>query len=173
MANESFSNLIIHVGTNDLVHKPAEAVAGDLENLVMKFKGCTNNIAISSVIMRNDGRVNPEKILLLNRIINQWCINKNVHFIDNSNINCTHLNRSNLHLNKSGDRVLGKNICAYLKLIRIGYVNPPRNELVNSQSHFLYKQKKSTNKYPPLMRVNHSATWEAHLNRVTYMTRKQ
>ena len=27
MANESFSNLIIHVGTNDLVHKPAEAVA--------------------------------------------------------------------------------------------------------------------------------------------------
>jgi hypothetical protein len=30
MANESFSNLIIHVGTNDLVHKSAEAVAGDL-----------------------------------------------------------------------------------------------------------------------------------------------
>ncbi|CAB3988901.1 RNA-directed DNA polymerase from transposon BS, partial [Paramuricea clavata] len=67
MAYESFSNLIIHVGTNDLVHKPAEAVVGDLENLVMKFKGCTNNIAISSVIMRNDGRVNPEKILLLNQ----------------------------------------------------------------------------------------------------------
>ena len=33
------------------------------------------------------------------------------------------MNRSNLHLNKVGDRVLGKNICAYLKLIRIGYVN--------------------------------------------------
>ncbi len=175
MANESFSNLIIHVGTNDLVHKPAEAVAEDLENLVMKFKGYTNNIAVSSVIMRNDGRVNQEKILLLNRIINQWCINKNVHFIDNSNINCTHLNRSNLHLNKAGDRVLGKNICAYLKLVRIGYVNPPRNELVNSQSHFLYKQKKSTNKYPPLisMRVNQTAMWKAHLNRVTYTTRKQ
>ena len=55
MANESFSNLIIHLGTNDLVHKPAEAVAGDLENLVIKFKGFTNNIAISCVIMRNDG----------------------------------------------------------------------------------------------------------------------
>ncbi len=27
-----------------------------------------------------------------------------MHFIDNSNINCTHLNRSNLHLNKAGDR---------------------------------------------------------------------
>jgi hypothetical protein len=26
MANESFSNLIIHVDTNDLVHKPPEAV---------------------------------------------------------------------------------------------------------------------------------------------------
>jgi hypothetical protein len=102
--------------TNDLVHKPAEAVAGDLENLVKKFKGYTNNIAISSVIMRNDGRVNPEKILLLNCIINQWCINKNVHFIDNSNINCTHLNRSNLHLNKAGDRVLGKKYLCIFKV---------------------------------------------------------
>ena len=157
MANESFSNLIIHVGTNDLVHKPAEAVAKNLEDLVMKFKGHTSNIAISSVIMRNDGRVNPEQIFSLNCIINQWCINNNVHFIDNSNINSTHLNRSNLHFNKVGDRVLGKNICAYLKLIRIGYVNPPRKELANSQSHFLYKQKKPMNKHSPLMKVNQSA----------------
>ena len=122
MSNESFSNVIIHVGTNDLVHSSVEVVSKDLENLVMKVKNRTNNIAISSVIIRSGGRVDSDKVLLFNRVIKEWCINNDVHFIDNSDINCTHLNGSNLHLNRTGDRLLGRNICAYLKLLRMGYV---------------------------------------------------
>ena len=122
MSNESFSNVIIHVGTNDLVHSLVEVVSKDLENLVMKVKNRTNNIAISSVIIGSDGQVDSDKVLLFNRVIKEWCINNDVHFIDNSDINCTHLNGSNLHLNRTGDRLLGRNICAYLRLLRMGYV---------------------------------------------------
>ena len=88
----------------------------------MKVKNGTNNIAISSVIIRSDGRVDSDKVLLFNRVIKEWYISNDVHFIDNSDINCTHLNGSNFHLNRTGDRLLGRNICAYLKLLRIGYV---------------------------------------------------
>ena len=110
MSNESFSNVIIYVETNDLVHSSVEVVSKDLENLVMKVKNRTNNIAISIVIIRSDGRVDSDKVLLFNRVIKEWCINNDVHFIDNSDINCTHLNGSNLHLNRTGDRLLGRNI---------------------------------------------------------------
>ena len=61
-------------------------------------------------------------VLLFNRVIKERCINSDAHFIDNSAINCMHLNGSNLHLNRTGDRILGRNICAYLKLLRMRYV---------------------------------------------------
>ena len=38
IANESFSNLIIHVSTNDLVHKPAEGVAKNLDEIQRPHK---------------------------------------------------------------------------------------------------------------------------------------
>ena len=45
------------------------------------------------------------------------CTKLNVHYIDNSNIRKSHLNGSRLHLNRNGDRILGKNLCSYLKLM--------------------------------------------------------
>lgn len=50
----------------------------------------------------------------------------NVDYIDNSNINDSHLNRSRLHLNNAGDKMLGKNLCAYLK---------PKGRAVNNNVH--------------------------------------
>ena len=40
-----------------------------------------------------------------------------MHYIDN-NLTGSHLNDPGLHLNRAGDRLLGKNLCTYLKSIR-------------------------------------------------------
>ena len=91
------STIVIHVETNDLVvNETAEEVSTNLEKLVRDIKPHTENIAISSVIGREDGRISQEKIQLFNGITKEWCLNNNVDYIDNTNIISSHLNRSRL-----------------------------------------------------------------------------
>ena len=53
--------IILHVGTNDLVHEEPEKVAADTDNLINKAKGHTNKVAVSGAIKRYDGKVNNRK----------------------------------------------------------------------------------------------------------------
>ena len=43
------------------------------------------------------------------------CVKHKITFINNDCIDLQLLNRSNLHLNKNGDRALGSAFCTYLK----------------------------------------------------------
>ena len=57
MAEREFSDVIIHVGTNDLVKENAKTVSTKLERLIHQVKPLTDTVAISSVIGRSDGKV--------------------------------------------------------------------------------------------------------------------
>ena len=64
-------------------------------------------IVLSSVIHRDDQDLEDE-INKLNKKLENLCKGKGMRFIDNSNIKISSLNRSKLHLNKSGTALLTK-----------------------------------------------------------------
>ena len=64
-------------------------------------------IAFSSVIHRDDQDF-EEEIKENNRKLENLCKGKGIKFINNTNIDCSCLNRSKLHLNKSGTALLVK-----------------------------------------------------------------
>ena len=65
-------------------------------------------IILSSVIHRDDQDLEGE-INELNKKLENLCKGKGMCFIDNSNIKISSLNRSKLHLDKSGTALLTKN----------------------------------------------------------------
>lgn len=140
----SLDAVIIHVGTNDLVYSKAEAVSHKLECLVQEMKPYAEKIGISGVIGREDGKVPDSKISRFNILTQAMCAKYNATFIDNSSINVSHLNGSNLHLNKSGDRALGQNFCKFLRDQRIR---------LPSQEYF---REQFNNHNPPVQEKQHS-----------------
>ena len=116
---EQYDCIILHVGTNDLVHQEAEQVAADMEKLLEEVKTHTTKVAVSSVIKRYDGRVSSNKINCYNGLVKTLCSKHNVHFINNNNIDKSFLNGSNLHLNRKGDSALGNAFCTYIKSNRV------------------------------------------------------
>ncbi len=48
-------------------------------------------------------------------ILKSNCLSNNLVFLDNSNINCSHLNYRGLHLNRDGSALLQNNISNILK----------------------------------------------------------
>ena len=110
--------MVIHVGTNDLAKDDAVTVSKRLEGFIQDAQQFINTIAISGVIQREDGRVPEGRISLYNDLTKELCRKLNVHYIDNNNIHGSYLNGSKLHLNRTGDKALGKNFCSYLRSIR-------------------------------------------------------
>ena len=113
-------SIILHVGTNNLVSDDAKEAAKQMEDLIVDAKSKAEKVAVSSVIKRYDNRVPHSKITEYNNLIHELCKKHNITFIDNSNIDQSMLNRSNLHLNHTGDKAFGKTLCAYLRSIRSG-----------------------------------------------------
>jgi hypothetical protein len=109
------NTLVIHVGTNDLAASHPQQVLQKLENLVDKFLPQVERMAVSSVIVRQDNQVEAEQISIFNKSMREMCSRKKLCFIDNSNIKEIHLNGSQLHLNKNGDRLLGGNFCRFMR----------------------------------------------------------
>ena len=131
MAKDQFHAVIVHVGTNDLVHECPEAVAMKMDDLIANMKGNVKRIAVSSVIKRYDGRVAASSITHFNNLVKSLCAQHNITFINNDHIDKSFLNRSNLHLNKIGDTALGRAFCTYLRSIR--------NESVSPQNSFFLR----------------------------------
>ena len=115
--DHQYDEIILHVGTNDLVHEKPEKVA-EMEALINTVKAHTENIVVSSVVKRYDNKVNARDISHYNHLLHKLCTKYNIAFIDNDCIDQPFLNRSNLHLNKNGDRALGSAFCTYLKQYR-------------------------------------------------------
>ena len=101
--------MVIHSGTNDLTNK-----VNTLQKIRKVINAIKENdvndeieIVLSSVIHRDDQDLEDE-INKLNKKLENLCKGKGMRFIDNSNIKISSLNRSKLHLNKSGTALLTK-----------------------------------------------------------------
>ena len=111
--------IILHVGTNSLRScKSARACAEEMVDLAsMVGTESTAKITISSLVGRSDDETLASKITDVNKVIKQFCNQNNWGFVDHSNISVnSHLNRSGLHLNKSGTSRLARNLINHLNL---------------------------------------------------------
>ncbi len=109
--------LIIHAGTNDIRKSDPGTVAHKVTDLAKKFRKDFSNteVLISSLIVRNDSPELAQKVKQTNIILKSNCLSNNLVFLDNSNINCSHLNYRGLHLNRDGSALLQNNISNILK----------------------------------------------------------
>ena len=107
------NKLIMHAGTNDLRRS---VVADRIVELAENFKkDCKHSeVVISSLVIRCDGEDVAEKVNQANTILKSNCVKSNLAFLDNSNINRSHLNSRGVHLNRNGTSVLQANILNFL-----------------------------------------------------------
>ena len=96
------TQLIVHVGTNDLSNKAKSEleIATELLSLSKSMRNKETDVLISGLVQRLDEyEVKRERV---NHIVEDLCKEQGFRYIDNSNIDPTrHLNVSELHLNKS------------------------------------------------------------------------
>ena len=101
--------IVLHCGTNDISNGTAPTeVDKEIVNLATSLKRNENEVFASSLVARGD-RCN-ERVRQVNNILKVKCNREGLPFIDNSNIKpAHHLNRSSLHLNSEGTRMLDNN----------------------------------------------------------------
>ena len=108
--------VIIHCGSNDLrSQKSPNTIANEIIDLTLKSKTVTNDVVISGLVARNDELNLKGK--QLNECLISKCEEKNIFYIDNTNIVASkHLNGSGLHLNHLGTSQLAKNFLNCINL---------------------------------------------------------
>ena len=106
------SNIIIHIGSNDSVHKTADEILNEIENLISFIKEILPDVKIyhSCPIIRTD---NAQANAVLNKL-NQLLKDK-PNSILNENIDKSCLGRKGLHLNPKGSGRLAIN---YISLMQ-------------------------------------------------------
>ena len=102
--------IIIHIGINDTQNNinTLQKIRYAISSITEYDINDNIKIALSSIIHRSDHDF-EDKINETNRKLENLCKGKGMIFINNSNIDSTCLNRSKLHLNKSGTSLLIKN----------------------------------------------------------------
>ena len=106
---------IVHSGTNDLRSgKEPSEIAKDIVQLALNLKVDENDVAISSIVHRNDDL--NDKAIKVNDFLKIQARTYNLGFIEHNNITNIHLNNSRLHLTLSGANILSNNFINYIKL---------------------------------------------------------
>jgi len=101
--------IVLHCGTNDLRKtEDVESIASNVIELVLSLKTESNSVIVSGLTPRNDKL--REKAAELNILLKSETNSRNIGFVDHSNIDHRHLNRSNLHLNREGSTIFSKNL---------------------------------------------------------------
>ena len=124
-------------------------------------------------LRKDSAAVTARKVNRFNRLAETICEQTNVCFIDNRNILAHHLNRSNLHLNSSGSKVLGSSLCRYLRRANFASLWPRiDNKTGNGFSAGLFP---STKTFEPYHDVDQllapSRRNDKSLNQVNYLNK--
>ena len=109
--------LILHIGTNSLKGRETPShCAEEIKTLTETISKSLphTELAISSLITRLDDESLTNKVCQVNIKLKQLCQQKNWKFIDNANITLNELNRSKIHLNKTGTKTLASNFSKYI-----------------------------------------------------------
>ena len=71
-------------------------------------------IAVSGLITRADKVTLTHKVSEVNSELKRLSMQKEQKFIDHANISCNEFNRSKIHLNKVGTKVMARNFTKYI-----------------------------------------------------------
>ena len=107
--------LIVHAGTNDTTNGINSL--NFAKKVINKVKQISPNtkVVTSSLITRKDMKDLNNKVVEVNSRLKNFCSQKNIDFIDYTNIKEEHLGNKKLHLNKTGNTVLAYNLLKYLR----------------------------------------------------------
>ena len=109
------SSLIVHAGTNDLTKE--KNVLNNVKKIVKEVKRISLNtkIAFSSITIRKDKKGIDKNVVETNARLKNYCSQKKLDYIENTNIKEEHLGVKKLHLNKRGNSLLATNFLRYLR----------------------------------------------------------
>ena len=104
------NHFILLFGTNDLnSNQTSEVIAKEIVDLATSLKNNQHDVSVSNIILRTDNSKLNAKRCEVNRILSQFCHERNVYLIDHSKkIKPNHLNKGKLHLNKNGSNILSR-----------------------------------------------------------------
>ena len=103
-------SVIIHAGTNNLTNginmlNDAKKIVKELTTKLSKVK-----IAFSRVITRNDKKNLDKNVTETNKRLRNYCRQKDIDYIDDSNITEDLLGIKKLHLNRKGNSFFAKDL---------------------------------------------------------------
>jgi len=101
--------IVLRCGTNDLRKtENVESISSiNIMELVLSLGTDSNSVIVSGLTPRNDKFRQKATEL---RILKAETNSRNIGFVDQSNIDHRHLNRSNLHLNRVGSGIFANNL---------------------------------------------------------------
>ena len=101
--------IILQVGTNELRKKKNEVqIAEEIIGLAKSIEQEKISITVSGLIAISDPFEERRRV---NLILADMCFESKLRYIDHPNIDSAiHLNRSKLHLNSHGDKILRENL---------------------------------------------------------------
>jgi hypothetical protein len=111
------SHIIVHAGTNDI---PVDLDNNCIKNIwslasSIKERFPGSKIGISSIPVRHDADL-TDRISTVNKQLQELiCVKNGFDFINNSNVDNTCLNGSQLHLNAKGSAFLATNFIKFLR----------------------------------------------------------
>ena len=113
--NKKPHKIILHCGTNDLSSpKPPEEIANQIIDLAASLKTDDNLVIVSGIVPR--GNELNTKVSEVNTLLSRKLNSRNLGFISHDNIiPQQHLNKSRLHTNISGTRLLIDNIINFCR----------------------------------------------------------
>ena len=103
--------VILHIGTNNLRNKNQSEVtlAQEIISLAASIEKEQIDVTISALVGRNDEYEDKRK--RVNLILADLCHEKELRYVDHPNIDpLRHLNRSRIHLNRTGDKIFEENL---------------------------------------------------------------
>ena len=108
--------IIIHVGTNSLRNSnSSRECADEIVDIGRMVDHEGISVAISSLTARADDNELDKRVKEVNKILKRFCRQNKWGFIDHNIITTDqHLNRSRLHLNRSGTSLLSQNFISSL-----------------------------------------------------------
>ena len=117
-AHPTVKNIILHIGSNDVVKQESEVLNRDFMNLLNAVSSLNAKVFISGPIPPvRGGAERFGRLLALNRWLSTACTNNHsLQFIDNFNIFCRHLFKADgLFLNKPGVKLFTSSLLYFLR----------------------------------------------------------
>ena len=110
LKNETYDQVSIHAGTNNISSSQPKQVAANVIDLAESAIKLNPDIEVSvSGLIATRNTEQTKSIRLANDVIKTTCDDRGWIYIDNSHINIQHLKSSSIHLNKVGVKLLASN----------------------------------------------------------------